>query len=175
MGFVFFAFLMLQTSFYFLDPTLYVPKMVFIACSWVLVGFIALHCKFRFHPVFWSIAVYLCVLQGSKLTNLDRYGWMETLYPAFLVHVLFFLYFLSVDKERVSQIINAYITAVVLLCVPGIFIYAGVLMNTGLKYELLHLGGRSSSYRNYYHLAIIGNNEIFNFGRYTVARMGGAV
>ena len=169
------AFLLVTTTFFFFDPEAYTPKVVIVAASWILLGIIIARRTFRFQPVFLLGIAYLLLIQVSKFSGVDRFdSILDLIYPWGLVNILFMLYFLSEDRKLALKVIDRYISIFVLLNIPSIFFFFALMLNLGLDYQLVTLGGREGTlYRNYYNLAIFGDYQILSYGGFTVARLAG--
>lgn len=172
-GWLYTAYLLLNTSFFFLDPTLYVPKLVVVAGTWLLLAAIAFRRRLHLRPIFLLICLYLVLLQVAKLNGAERYGIADALYPAGLVHMLFLMYLLDADRGIVLRSIDWYLTIAVCLNLPSILFQLGLLLNLPVNYSLIHLGSRDFFYRNYHNLAIFADYEVLEFGKLSVARLAG--
>lgn len=169
------AFLFVTTTFFFFDPEAYTPKIVIVAVSWIFLGIVIARRTFRFQPVFFLSIAYLLLIQVSKFSGVDRFdSILDLVYPWGLVNILFMLYFLSEDRKLALKVIDRYISIFVLLNIPSIFFFFALMLNLGLDYQLVTLGGREGTmYRNYYNLAIFGDYQILSYGGVTVARLAG--
>ncbi len=172
---VYTAFLLATTTFFFLDPEAYAPKIVVVGAAWILLGIIVARRTFRFRAVFLLVLGYFLLIQVSKFGNLGAYSSVQDLiYPWGLVNILFLLYFLSEDRLFALKVIDRYISIFAYLSAPSIFFFFALMFNLGLDYQLITLGGREEMlYRNYYNLAIFGDYQILSFENFTIARLAG--
>ena len=172
-GWLYTLFLLLITTFFFLDPFSYTPKAVVVLASWYLMIFIALRRSFR--PL-WPLAVlaaFLLLIQLSRYYDPSRFSFSDTVYPWGVLYAVFLCYFLAEDPAIIRGAVARYIAIFAILLVPSFFIQIGVLFNLGLPYHLIHLGGRENFYRDYFNLAIFFDHEVLDFGKFTVVRLQG--
>ncbi len=173
MSWIYVAFLFVTTTFFFFDPTAYMPKIIVISCAWLLLIMISLHRTFFFHNVFLWIFCYLVLSSAAKFNGSELYSILDLVYIPGLVNSLFLLYFLSEERQMVLKSVDRYNTIFVLFNLPSILFFFVILFKINIDYTLIHLGGRDLFYRNYYNLAIFGDYQVLQFGKYQVARNAG--
>ena len=166
-------FLFINTPYYFFDPTIYLPKIIQLALSWILLLCIALRHRISWRACFILPFAYIFVLHVGKFTNIERYALIDILYVHNSVHVFFLLYLLNRDSDFIKKILDIYTKIFIILNLPSILFYLGILLNLNMDYSLIHLGGREHLYRNYYHLAIFNDYQILSLGSFTLTRLCG--
>jgi hypothetical protein len=169
----YFLFLFFNTSFYFLDPTIYFPKFAQLGLSWLLLFCIALNTGVRWRWYLLLPFLYLMVAHLSKFSYQDDLSLMDLVYINNITHFTFITYFLGERTYVIERVIELFSKAFLWLNLPSIFIFLTVIVNLNLPYSLIHLGGRIKYYRNYFGIAIFNDYQIFNTGRFTLARLCG--
>lgn len=173
-GWLYTLFLLLITTFFFLDPFSYTPKAVVVVASWYLMALIALRRPFRPHPVLILLGAFLMLLQFSRFYDSSKFTVTESIYPWGVLYAVFLCYFLEEQPEIVRKAVGRYISIFVVLALPSILIQLAILLNVALPYTLIHLGGRAENlYRNYYNLAVFFDHQVLEFGNFTVVRLQG--
>jgi len=167
------AFLLITTSFFFLDPTVYLPKAVITLASWVVLAVLVARGRLNVVLSPLLLLAYPSYIMMLRWIHFRKYSTGDLLIPTGVTTTICFILLLSESSDVMERIANRYIQIMTILNFMAIPIFFGVVLNLGLPYSPIRLADRDVVCRNYFNLAVITEDTIIQTDHFTFARLNG--
>lgn len=163
------SFLLTTTSFFFFDSIRSLQTLFSLLVALAILS----RRKLQFATILLPLFLIVLFINGIKILNIENYGLVGAASPSGLNILIFFSCLITEKPSFIYKIFDFYLKIFIFMNSFSIFYYINILFNWGAAYEIINLGGRGFIYRNYSNLAIFTDYTIYNFGSFTISRLGG--